>query len=40
MLGTFGDMYAPGGQGIMVDNEMPVMYYHYGKLGCDSGVFG
>jgi arabinan endo-1,5-alpha-L-arabinosidase len=33
ILASHGDIYAPGGQGIMVDpkTEKTVMYYHYGE---------
>jgi arabinan endo-1,5-alpha-L-arabinosidase len=33
ILASHGDVYAPGGQGIMRDpkSEREVMYYHYGK---------
>lgn len=33
VLATHGDVYAPGGQGVMIDPETKrtVMYYHYGK---------
>jgi arabinan endo-1,5-alpha-L-arabinosidase len=33
VLASHGDVYAPGGQGIMVDpkSEREVVYYHYGK---------
>ncbi|KAF2024112.1 endo-1,5-alpha-L-arabinosidase [Setomelanomma holmii] len=34
VLASHGDVYAPGGQGVMVDpkSERSVMYYHYGEL--------
>ncbi|KAF2127757.1 glycoside hydrolase family 43 protein [Dothidotthia symphoricarpi CBS 119687] len=34
ILASHGDIYAPGGQGILVhpDNGKTVMYYHYGKV--------
>lgn len=33
VLGSHGDVYAPGGQGVMFDEgvERTVMYYHYGE---------
>jgi arabinan endo-1,5-alpha-L-arabinosidase len=33
ILESHGDVYAPGGQGVMVDEmtDRTVMYYHYGK---------
>jgi arabinan endo-1,5-alpha-L-arabinosidase len=33
VLASHGDVYAPGGQGIMLDpkSERTVMYYHYGE---------
>ncbi|KAF2818441.1 endo-1,5-alpha-L-arabinosidase [Ophiobolus disseminans] len=33
VLASHGDIYAPGGQGVMIDpkSERTVMYYHYGK---------
>ena len=31
VLGSHGDIYAPGGQGVMEDNGRTVMYYHYGE---------
>jgi arabinan endo-1,5-alpha-L-arabinosidase len=33
ILASHGDVYAPGGQGVMVDpkSEKTVMYYHYGE---------
>lgn len=33
VLASHGDVYAPGGQGVMIhpDNERTVMYYHYGR---------
>lgn len=38
ILASHGDIYAPGGQGVMVDpkSKRTVMYYHYGKY---SSVF-
>ena len=34
VLGSSGNMYAPGGQGVLFNKDMnsPVMYYHYSKL--------
>jgi arabinan endo-1,5-alpha-L-arabinosidase len=37
VLASHGDIYAPGGQGVMLDPKSgrTVMYYHYGKrIGC------
>lgn len=31
VLGSHGDVYAPGGQGVLVDGQKIVLYYHYGK---------
>lgn len=33
LLGSHGDVYAPGGQGVMYDpgSKRPVIYYHYGE---------
>jgi arabinan endo-1,5-alpha-L-arabinosidase len=31
VLGSHGDVYAPGGQGVLVDGGRVVLYYHYGK---------
>lgn len=31
VLGSHGDVYAPGGQGVLVDGGKIVLYYHYGK---------
>ena len=33
VLGSHGDVYAPGGQGVVRDGEgRNVLYYHYGEL--------
>lgn len=40
VLGSHGDVYAPGGQGVMVDEGKPVMYYHYGKSGTSFPLSG
>jgi len=32
VLGSHGNVYAPGGQGVAVDGGRVVMYYHYGKF--------
>ena len=35
ILASHGDVYAPGGQGVMRDRRgRDVIYYHYGKCGC------
>ena len=33
LLGSHGDVYAPGGEGVMYDPKLrtPVIYYHYVK---------
>jgi arabinan endo-1,5-alpha-L-arabinosidase len=33
VLGSHGNVYAPGGQGVAVDAGRIVLYYHYGELG-------
>lgn len=36
LLGSHGDVYAPGGQGIFDDPKLgTIMYYHYGKQSSD-----
>jgi arabinan endo-1,5-alpha-L-arabinosidase len=41
VLASHGDIYAPGGQGVMLDPKSgrTVMYYHYGKWLRDLGVW-
>jgi arabinan endo-1,5-alpha-L-arabinosidase len=40
ILASHGDIYAPGGQGVMVhpENRRTVMYYHYSKPIVEDGV--
>lgn len=37
ILGTHDDIWAPGGQGVLVDDEAggPIIYYHYGECALD-----
>jgi arabinan endo-1,5-alpha-L-arabinosidase len=35
VLGSHGDVYAPGGQGVAVDGGRIALYYHYGKSDFD-----
>lgn len=40
VLGSHGDhVFAPGGQGVMIDNEAPLMYYHYVDPTVGYGVY-
>ncbi|EMD96994.1 glycoside hydrolase family 43 protein [Bipolaris maydis C5] len=42
ILASHGDVYAPGGQGVMMhpENGRTVMYYHYGKVDDESSILG